>query len=1244
MSTVRRVYVEKKPEFAIKAKDLKHEIKHYLNIQTVTNVRELIRYDVENISDETYEKACKVVFAEPPVDICYQEDFPRAEGARVFSVEFLPGQFDQRADSAVQCVQFLKEDEQPIIRSAVTYVIEGEMTDEQFDAVKAHCINPVDSRETGLEKPETLVTKFEEPADVKIFDGFIDMPEAELKALYDSLGLAMTFKDFLHIQNYFRGEEKRNPSMTEIRVLDTYWSDHCRHTTFSTELTNVTFGEGDYYEPMKKSYDRYLSDREVLYKGRDDKFICLMDLALLAMKKLKSEGKLADQEESDEINACSIVVPVDVDGKDEEWLINFKNETHNHPTEIEPFGGASTCLGGAIRDPLSGRSYVYQAMRVTGAGNIYQKVSDTLEGKLPQSVISKKAAAGYSSYGNQIGLATTHVREIYHDDYVAKRLEVGAVVGAVKAENVRREKPVPGDKIVMLGGRTGRDGIGGATGSSKEHNTKSLETCGSEVQKGNAPEERKLERLFRRPEVTRLIKKSNDFGAGGVSVAIGELADGLDIYLDRVKTKYSGLNSTELAISESQERMAVVVEAKDVARFMEYCREENIEAVEVADVTDTARMRMFNKGRKVVDLAREFIDSAGAKHYAEAMIGEVENRDPFAREVVGATFAERFEENLRDNNVVSQRGLIEMFDSTIGRSTVLMPFGGRTQGSETQVSVQKLPTDGYTDTASIMAFGYNPYLASWSPYHGAAYAVVEAAAKVVAAGARYDRMRYSYQEYFERMTRDPRSWGKPLGALLGALKMQVELGLPSIGGKDSMSGTFQHINVPPMLMAFGITTVNAGTVISTDFKKAGNRIYLVRHTPRENHMPDTAQLKDNFGFVSENIERGNILAAWSVGFGGVAEGLAKMAFGNRIGAEVEMDEAELFGYAYGSILVESAVELTHPAAGLLGMTAAEGALTVNGVKMPLDALYKANTEKFAAVYPDKGENHAGVMTSEPAPRTFAYRGEAVEHPLVYIPVFPGTNCDYDTAKAFRKAGAEVEMSVLCNLGGDDILRSIREMKEHIRRAHIFVLSGGFSSGDEPDGSAKFIVNVLNNKDIRDEIHALLDRGGLILGICNGFQALVKSGLLPYGRLGMVTKDSPTLFRNDINRHISQIVSTRVSTLNSPWLAGFGLGDIHSIAVSHGEGKFVVSEELAGELFANGQVAFQYVDPEGRATAEAPYNPNGSSYAIEGLVSRDGQILGKMGHTERYEKNLFKNIAGEKEQSLFRNAVDYFRKN
>ena len=1230
-----RIFVEKLPRFRVEAESLRRELNTNLNL-SLGDLRLLNVYDLFGFTEELLEKSRYTVFGEVVTDSV--TDACDLEGRKYIAVEYLPGQFDQRAASAVDCVRLIDPTADVRIRSAKLLLFDDRVTDEELAKIRHYYINAVESREKDLSVLSDMEQAEVKP--VSVLEGFREMEDDALEGYCAAQGLAMNADDLREVVRYFR-REGRDPYETELRILDTYWSDHCRHTTFTTELEGITVEESFVKQEIEDSLALYLRIRREL--GREHKSICLMDIATIGARYLRKQGLLDDLEVSEENNACSVYVDVDVDGQTEKWLLQFKNETHNHPTEIEPFGGASTCLGGAIRDPLSGRSYVYQAMRVTGAGNIYQKVSDTLPGKLPQSVISKKAAAGYSSYGNQIGLATTHVREIYHPDYVAKRLEVGAVVGAVKAENVRRERPEAGDRIIMLGGRTGRDGIGGATGSSKEHNAKSLETCGSEVQKGNAPEERKLERLFRRPEVTRLIKKSNDFGAGGVSVAIGELADGLDIYLDRVKTKYNGLNATELAISESQERMAVVIEARDMEEFMRYCREENIEAVHVADVTSTGRMRMFKGERKVVDLSREFIDSAGAKHYAEARIGEVEHRDPFARKIEGATLAERFANNLRDDNVLSQRGLIEMFDSTIGRSTVLMPFGGRTQRSETQVSVQKLPTDGYTDTASIMAFGYNPYIATWSPYHGAAYAVVEAAAKVVAAGARYEHMRYSYQEYFERMTHDARSWGKPLGALLGALRMQVELGLPSIGGKDSMSGTFQHIKVPPMLMAFGITTVDARTVISTDLKGAGHRIYLVRHTPLESCMPDTEQLKRNFTFVSDAIASGKILAAWSVGFGGVAEGLAKMAFGNGIGVEATIDEEKLFEYAYGSILVECEGTLEYPHAEQIGATVADAALTINGVRMPLEELYRANTERFATVYPDKGVNTATVMIAAPATGVVAYPGEAVEHPLVYIPVFPGTNCDYDTAKAFRTAGARVEMSVLCNIAGDDILRSIAEMKQHIRRAHIFVLSGGFSAGDEPDGSAKFIVNVLNNADIREEIHALLDRGGLILGICNGFQALVKSGLLPYGRLGMVTKDSPTLFRNDINRHISQIVSTRVATTSSPWLAGFKPGEIHSIAVSHGEGKFVVSEELARELFANGQVAFQYVDAEGNPTAEAPYNPNGSSYAIEGILSPDGRILGKMGHTERYERNLFKNIAGNKEQSLFRNAVDYFRK-
>ena len=1229
-----RIFVEKLPRFRVEADSLRRELNANLNL-SLGSLRLLNVYDLFGFTPELLEKSRYTVFGEVVTDEV--TDTCDLGGHKYLAVEYLPGQFDQRAASAVDCVRLIDPSADVRIRSAKLLVFDDTVSDEELARIRHYYINAVESREKDLGRLCDMEQAEVKP--VEVLEGFRDMSDQELDDFCSLHGLAMNADDLREVVTYFRSEG-RDPYETELRILDTYWSDHCRHTTFTTELEGITVEESFVREEIEGSLALYLRIRREL--GREHKSICLMDMATIGARYLRQRGLLDDLEVSEENNACSVYVDVDVDGRTEKWLLQFKNETHNHPTEIEPFGGASTCLGGAIRDPLSGRSYVYQAMRVTGAGNIYQKVSDTLAGKLPQSVISKKAAAGYSSYGNQIGLATTHVREIYHDDYVAKRLEVGAVVGAVKACNVRRERPAAGDKIIMLGGRTGRDGIGGATGSSKEHNAKSLETCGSEVQKGNAPEERKLERLFRRPEVTRLIKKSNDFGAGGVSVAIGELADGLDIYLDRVKTKYSGLNSTELAISESQERMAVVIESKDVEEFMRYCREENIEAVHVADVTSTARMRMFNGDRKVVDLSREFIDSAGAKHYAEAKIGEVENRDPFRRDLPGDSLAERFANNLRDNNVVSQRGLIEMFDSTIGRSTVLMPFGGRTQRSETQVSVQKLPTDGYTDTASIMAFGYNPYVASWSPYHGAAYAVVEAAAKVVAAGARYDRMRYSYQEYFERMTHNPESWGKPLAALLGALKMQVELGLPSIGGKDSMSGTFQQINVPPMLMAFGITTVNASTVISTDLKAPGHRLYLIRHTPRENYMPDTEQLKRNFTFVSDEIERGKILAAWSVGFGGVAEGLAKMAFGNEVGAEVTMDEAKLYEYAYGSILVECEGTLEYPAAEQIGITVADAALTVNGVRMPLGELYRVNTERFAAIYPDKGDNSAEVMTSTPAPRRFVYPGEATEHPRVFIPVFPGTNCDYDTAKAFRREGAEVVMAVLCNIVGDDILRSIERMKEQIRRAHIFVLSGGFSAGDEPDGSAKFIVNVLNNKDIREEIHALLDRGGLILGICNGFQALIKLGLVPYGQIQAQSADSPTLTYNTINRHISKMVYTKVVTNKSPWLQQAKLGATYCNPASHGEGRFVAPKEWLDKLFANGQVATQYVNEAGEPTMDEEWNVNGSYMAIEGITSPDGRVLGKMAHSERRGEAVAMNIYGEQDMKIFESGVAYFK--
>ncbi|KHE42470.1 MULTISPECIES: phosphoribosylformylglycinamidine synthase [Rikenellaceae] len=1231
-----RIYVEKKPEFRVEAQSLREELNGNLGL-SLGELRLLNVYDLFGFTPELLEKSRYGVFGEVVTDVV--TDTCDLTGKRYLAVEYLPGQFDQRASSAEECVMLLEPEAKVKIRSARLLIFDDGVTDADLSRIRKYYINGVESREKNL-----AVLGLAENAEVRpvpVLEGFTRMGEAALAPYCKANGLAMNADDLREVVAYFR-REGRDPSETELRILDTYWSDHCRHTTFTTVLEEITVDESFMKGEMEESLALYRRMREEL--GRTGKPVCLMDMATIGARYLKKKGLLDDQEESEENNACSIFINVDVDGEPQKWLLQFKNETHNHPTEIEPFGGASTCLGGAIRDPLSGRAYVYQAMRVTGAGNIYQPVGETLEGKLPQRIISTKAAAGYSSYGNQIGLATTHVREIYHPDYVAKRLEVGAVVGAVKADNVRRESPVPGDIVLLLGGRTGRDGIGGATGSSKEHNAQSLEECGSEVQKGNAPEERKLQRLFRRPEVARLIKKSNDFGAGGVSVAIGELTDGLDIYLDRVPTKYSGLNATELAISESQERMAVVIEEAAREEFERYCAEENVEVTHVADVTDTRRMRMYHKGELIVDLSREFIDSAGAEHRAKAAVAGVERRNPFLREVAGTGIAEKMRALLSDDNVVSQKGMVEMFDSTIGASTVLMPYGGRTQQTETQVSVQKIPVgEGYTDTASIMAFGFNPFISKWSPYHGAAYAVVEAVSKAVAAGARFERMRFSYQEYFERMTDDPHTWGKPLAALLGALKMQEALGLPSIGGKDSMSGTFKDIDVPPTLIAFGITTVDAGRVISPEFKEAGHRIYLMKHLPLHNFMPDTDALKKNWEYVHREIAAGNIVSGWAVGFGGVAEAVAKMSFGNRIGAEIKINEQELFGCGYGSIVVESRGELDWPGAVELGRTVAAETVTVNGERMPIDRLLEANTVKFATVYPDRGTTEPTVMQCMPRPVRFEYPGPAKGHPVAYLPSFPGTNCDYDTAKAFRRAGAEVTTSVFRNLSGADVMESIDEMCGRIAACDIFVLSGGFSSGDEPDGSGKFIVSVLNNARVAEEIHRLLDRGGLILGICNGFQALVKSGLLPYGRLGRLTPESPTLFRNDVNRHISQTVCTRVASTNSPWLAGFEVGDLHTIAVSHGEGKFVVNERQARELFEAGQVAFQYADAEGVPTGRAPFNPNGSYYAIEGIVSRDGQILGKMGHTERYEPNLFRNIAGNKVQDIFGNAVRYFRK-
>ena len=1241
-----RIYVEKRPDFRVEAESLRRELNANLSLD-IKELRLIVVYDLFGFSPELLDRTRFGVFGEIATDtVSDAMDFAAHPH---LAIEALPGQFDQRAASAKECVRLLQPDADVEITAAKLMIFDDGVTPEQLDKIAHYCINTVESRRKNLDVLDLPERAHALP--VKTLSEIRSITAEEAPAYCKKMGLAMNGDDLMEVVKYFNAED-RDPNETELRILDTYWSDHCRHTTFTTELEEIGVEESFMKEDIDGTLNLYLKMRKEL--GREHKGLNLMDMATIGGRYLRKAGLLDDMEVSEENNACSIYIDVDVDGKLERWLLMFKNETHNHPTEIEPFGGAATCLGGAIRDPLSGRSYVYQAMRVTGAGDIWKPVAETLPGKLPQRVITKKAAHGYSSYGNQIGLATTHVREIYDEGYTAKRLEVGAVVGAVKADHVRRESPKPGDVVLLLGGRTGRDGIGGATGSSKEHTEESLETCGSEVQKGNAPEERKLQRLFRRPEVTELIKKSNDFGAGGVSVAIGELTDGLDIYLDRVPVKYNGLNATELAISESQERMSVVVEAKDEAKFMEYCHSENVEVTHVADVTDTERLRMFYGDKVVADLQRKFIDSAGAKHYAKAQIAAVEEKNPFTREVKGETLKEKLLNNLSDANVVSQKGLIEMFDSTIGRSTVLMPYGGELQLTETQVSVQKLPTDGYTDTASMMAFGFNPVISKWSPYHGAAYSMIEACAKVVAAGGRYEKMRFSCQEYFERMTHDPKVWGKPMSALLGSLKMQMALGLPSIGGKDSMSGTFEHINVPPTLISFGITTVNANNVISPELKWEGNRLWLVKHTPLKNYMPDVEQLKKNWAFVEEQIASGNAVSAWAVGFGGVAEGLCKMSFGNSFGVDVNVPENELFDYNYGSIILETEADLSFENAQFLGTVTSgvDGNIRVNGKNVSMDALVSSAFDRYEKVYPATStpdmkrldpKGTEGVKPFKAKKADLKYKGEKIAEPLAFLPVFPGTNCDYDSAKAFRKAGAKVKFGVFRNLTEQDVNDSIEEMKRNIDECQILMLCGGFSAGDEPDGSGKFIANVLNNEKIAAAIEALIARGGLILGICNGFQALVKSGLLPYGHLGCVTKDSPTLFRNDINRHISQIAFTRVASVNSPWLAGMTIGDTYGIPVSHGEGKFVVNEELAKELFDNGQVAFRYAEPiDESVTMHSPYNPNGSYYAIEGIISKNGQILGKMGHSERYENNLFKNIAANLEQPLFDNAVKYFR--
>lgn len=1252
--SVRRVYVEKKAPFAVKAKELREEIGSYLGIRTVDKVRVLIRYDMENISDATYERSKDTIFSEPPVDDLYEMEFPHEPEDTIFSVEYLPGQFDQRADSAQQCVRLLKEDEEAVIRSATTYVISGKLTEEEAARIKNHCINPVDSREAQADVPETLVTVFEEPADVIIFDGFKDMAEPELKKLYDSLNLAMTFKDFLHIQNYFKKEEDRDPSMTEIRVLDTYWSDHCRHTTFQTELKHISFMDGYYREVLEQTYQEYLKTHKEIFAGRTDKFVCLMDVALMAMRKLKKEGKLEDQEESEEINACSIVVPVEVDGKTEEWLVNFKNETHNHPTEIEPFGGAATCLGGAIRDPLSGRTYVYQAMRVTGAADPTRPLSETMKGKLPQKKIVTGAASGYSSYGNQIGLATGYVKEIYHPDYVAKRMEIGAVMGAAPRRAVKRETSDPGDIIILLGGRTGRDGCGGATGSSKVHTEASIETCGAEVQKGNAPTERKIQRLFRREEVSRLIKKCNDFGAGGVSVAIGELAAGLRVELDKVPKKYAGLDGTEIAISESQERMAVVVDPKDAEQFLAYAAEENLEAVPVAVVTEEPRLVLNWRGKDIVNLSRAFLDTNGAHQETDVCVTMPDEKENYFKKHTVSEDVDvkaHWMDLLKDLNVCSQKGLVEMFDSSIGAGSVLMPYGGKYQLTETQSMVAKLPVmNGTTDVVTMMSYGFNPYLSSWSPYHGAVYAVVESISKIVAAGGDFSKIRMTYQEYFRRMTEDETTWGEPLAALLGAYAAQIGFGLPSIGGKDSMSGTFNDISVPPTLVSFAVDVATDKTVVTPELKAAGNRLVLFTIKKDAYDLPDYHQVMDLYRGIHESVKAGTILSAYAVCAGGVAEAVSKMAFGNWLGVKLTgaLSASELFAPGFGNIVAEVPADALDDIASpytLIGEVTAEPVFAYKEVSIPMDEALKAWKSTLEKVFPSvSGEAQPKVDTPVYHAKEIYVCKNKVAKPRVFIPVFPGTNCEYDSTKAFERAGAEVSVKVVKNMTAKDIRESVDLFTKEIEQAQIIMFPGGFSAGDEPDGSAKFFATAFRNAKLKEAVMDLLNkRDGLALGICNGFQTLIKLGLVPYGEIiPAQTSDSPTLTTNTIGRHISKMAYIKVVTDKSPWLKNAELGGVYCNPASHGEGRFVASDEWIQKLFANGQVATQYVDADGNLAQDEEWNINGSYCAIEGITSPDGRVLGKMAHSERIGHSVAINIYGDQDLKIFESGVEYFK--